>query len=112
MDLHYQLTRHAWHLKHLCIIWQSKTRMIPCNKSADWGPSEAELHEMRMSEYHGSWNNAQDSEELMDIDENQKDGSDDEEEDDDDVVDGELLDAMDAVALTEEYQIQYRYSDF
>ena len=44
-DLDYQLARHESELCRLCVIWQSKVRALAGSKdhSDDWGPSEVVL---------------------------------------------------------------------
>jgi hypothetical protein len=91
-------------LKQLCVTWQPKARDIPCAKGNFWGPSEEELQDTRIIEFtrklvdHDNLNRTGTS----DLHDGQSDISEDEES----LEHGELLEALESCALSDEYRMQ------
>jgi hypothetical protein len=97
----YQLTIRQKQLCQLCATWQAKVRVIPDTSimPASWGPSEEELLGVISSEVVGAWREDMVSNSDDDI---QEDGGVSDDDDDDD--DGELLETLEATALTDAYR--------
>lgn len=101
-DVLYQLELHAYNLAHLCIIWQDKVRLVVPYKTMDpcWGPTLEELAHVRKLEM-----SEMIAENEMESD--SKDDSDEEEEEEEDDEEPELLEAVEMVALSDEFHNSY-----
>jgi hypothetical protein len=81
------------------VIWERKVRSLPGGEDLQsWGPTELEWKKCIEYEFGPSWEeNGEDSEVNH--------GSEDEQwEDDDDEIEGELLESMETIVLSEEYR--------
>jgi hypothetical protein len=98
-NLRYQFSRQADYLAQLCVTWQTKVQSIPPDQhmSRSWGPSDEVMRGAVAFEYQGSW----------DVEDRMDDDSDDEGYDGEDVdeSDGELWEAVEALALADEYRM-------
>ena len=101
-DVIYQLELHAYTLACLCNIWQDKVRLVIPHKtmSSSWGPTVEELAQVR------KWELSKMAIEN-DIDGEEEVESDDDEEQEDDGEEQELLEAVEMVALSDEFHNSY-----
>ena len=101
-DVIYQLELHAYNLACLCNTWQDKVRLVIPHKTMDssWGPTVEELAQTRKWEL---------SEMTMEneIDGEEEDESDDDEDQEEDGEEQELLEAVEMVALSDEFRNSY-----
>ncbi|KIJ90233.1 hypothetical protein K443DRAFT_61761, partial [Laccaria amethystina LaAM-08-1] len=103
-DVIYQLELHAYTLACLCNIWQDKVRLVIPHKTMDssWGPTVEQLawpRKWELSEM--TMENEIDGEEEGESDE------DDDEDQEDDGEEQELLEAVEMVALSDEFRNSY-----
>jgi len=96
----YQLHCQASMLTQIYATWHTKVRSIPCayQMPLSWGPSELELAKTLVVKFNKRWNEIVDNEKMV-VDENVKEESVEEEE-----IDEKLLDAIEAIALSDAYQ--------
>ena len=101
-DVIYQLELHAYTLACLCNIWQDKVHLVIPHKtmSSSWGPTVEELAQVR------KWELSEMAIEN-DIDGEEEVESDDDEEQEDDGEEQELLEAVEMVALSDEFHNSY-----
>jgi len=103
IDMLYQVQLTAEYLTQLCVIWQTKVRIVPTEElPSSWGPTLEELAEARNFLFTANTvsteNIAEESEnDIEEDDEDEKDVSDEDEE-------TELLEAMERMALANEYR--------
>jgi hypothetical protein len=88
-------------LCRLCIIWERKVQPLPGIQDLhSWGPGEEDKKKCIEKEFAGSWD---EDERVSEI----SDRSDDEGwEDDDDEIEGELLESMETLFLSDEYRTE------
>jgi hypothetical protein len=107
-DVLYQQQLQAQELCRLCAIWQRKVRSLPRGHyNESWGPLDEDVQASAMFEVTGSWV------EVDSSDEETSDGGDDDTDiDDPDWVDceddesnGELMESLEAVALSDQYHV-------
>jgi len=101
----YQLHHQASMLTQICATWQAKVHSIPCayQMPLSWGPSELELAKALVVKFNERWNEIVDNEEMV-VDENVEEESVEEVEVEVEVeIDEELLDAIEAIALSDVY---------
>jgi len=117
-DLVYQLDLQAQELCRLCLTWRSKLQPIPTDQDEFWGPSEHELKMMSEFEFNPSLEDNGEAEGEYD---QSRGSSDDSGEDWAGVVhedsDGDLIESLDALALSDEYREEVpdmfsHFSDF
>jgi len=98
-DLAYQFELCSAELCRLIVIWERKVWPIPDGEYLHWGPSEAEKRKCIEQEFAPSWEEDNTDSEATD------DESEDEDwEDVNDDIEGDLLESMETMMLSEEYR--------
>jgi hypothetical protein len=85
------------------VVWRSKVCSIPCARGDFWGPSEDELQHTRIIEFTSQLADRENS--AMGAG-NPHDDQSDRSEDDENLEQGELLEALENCALSDEYRAQ------
>ena len=100
-DLAYQFELRSMELCRLCIIWERKVRPLPGVQDLhSWGPSEEEKTKCIEKEFSGGWD--EDERESEVNDELDDEGW----QDDDDEMEGEFLESLEALALSDEWRAE------
>jgi hypothetical protein len=99
MSFHLQL--HADELLNICVVWKKKVGCIPCASSwpvaESWGPLDEALLQATHEQVQPSF-------QEKDDDQSEEESDNDEHLGYDEIGDDELMDAIEGIALTDEYR--------
>ena len=100
-------------MARVCLIWQDKVRLVIPHKAMDlsWGPTLEDLaHVRKMEMVEMVADQDSDSDTVITVNDNDDDDDDDDDEEEEEEEDGEeqeLLEAVELVALSDEFHSSY-----